>query len=109
MENGSDLGNGRAGFNLSQGGRGLFLCMPTSSCHRLVLLGKRRPRRFLKLPLAYFSGFGSGQRASLYRWLGLKGKGHIAGSKSAKNASRGRRQRCAHHSQRTENVDFPLS
>ena len=50
-----------------QGGRDLFPHMPTSSCHRRVLLLREEDHatgRFLKLPLAYSSGFGSGFKAS---------------------------------------------
>jgi hypothetical protein len=54
--------HGRATLCFPQGGQNLFLGMPSSSCHRRVLLLGQEDHvagRFLKLPLAYFSGFGS--------------------------------------------------
>ena len=47
---------------MPQGGQDLFLGMPSSSCHRRVLLLGKEDHvagRFLKRPLALFSGFGS--------------------------------------------------
>ena len=58
----ADLYDGRAALCLPQRGQHLLFGMPTSMCHRRVLLLSQEDhaaRPFLKLPLAYFSGFGS--------------------------------------------------
>ncbi len=58
----ADVHHGRAPLHLPQGGQYLFLGMPTSSCHRRVLLLCQEDHAlapFLKQPLAYFLGFGS--------------------------------------------------
>jgi hypothetical protein len=50
---------------VSQGRQDLLFGMPSSSCHRRVLLLGEEDHaadRFLKFPLAYFSGFGSSRR-----------------------------------------------
>ena len=58
----TNLRYGRPALRVSQSGQDLFLGMPTSSCHRWVLLLSHEDHvagHFLKRPLAYFSGFGS--------------------------------------------------
>ena len=58
----TDFRNRRPTLRVPQSGQDLFLGMPSSSCPRRVLLLGEEDHvadRFLKLPLAYFSGFGS--------------------------------------------------
>src|SRR4029077_11830559 len=58
----TDFRNRRPALRLPQGSQDLFLGMPSSSCHRRVLLLGKEDHvagRFLKLSLAYFPGFGS--------------------------------------------------
>jgi hypothetical protein len=60
----TDLDYGRPALRVSQGSQDLLFGMPSSSCHRRALLPGQEDHvagRFLKLSLAYFSGFGSGK------------------------------------------------
>lgn len=58
----ANVHHGRLTLRLPQGGEKLFLSTSTSSCHRRLLLLCEEDHSagpFIKLPLAYFSGFGS--------------------------------------------------
>jgi hypothetical protein len=58
----TDCRDRRPALRLPSGGQDLLFAMPSSSCHRRVLLLSQEDHavgHFLTLPLAYCSGFGS--------------------------------------------------
>ena len=66
----TDCRDRRPALRLPSGGQDLLFGMPSSSCHRRVLLLSQEDHaasRFLTLSLAYFSGFGSNRSGVMAR------------------------------------------